>query len=51
LATKKASLKASKGKKLDELRAMPKEFDFYLTYEMAEIDYSAELKPYFPRGL
>lgn len=39
------------GKKLEELRARPKEFDFYLTYEMAEMDYSAEWKLYFPKGL
>lgn len=39
------------GKKLEELRARPKEFDFYLTYEMTEMDYSADWKLYFPKGL
>lgn len=39
------------GKKLDELRARPKAFDFYLTYDMAEKDYSADWRLYFPKGL
>lgn len=39
------------GKKLEELRARPKEFDFYLTYEMTEMEYSADWKLYFPKGL
>lgn len=39
------------GKKLDELRERPKSFDFYLTYDMAEKDYSADWRLYFPKGL
>lgn len=39
------------GKKLDELRERPKAFDFYLTYDMEETDYSADWRLYFPRGL
>jgi len=39
------------GKKLDELRARPKAFDFYLTYDMAQKDYSADWRLYFPKGL
>lgn len=39
------------GKKLDELRERTKEFDFYLTYDMEEKEYSADWRLYFPRGL
>lgn len=39
------------GKQLDELRERPKAFDFYLTYDMEEQDYSADWRLYFPKGL
>jgi len=39
------------GKKLDELRERPKAFDFYLTYDIEEKDYSADWRLYFPKGL
>lgn len=40
-----------RGKKLDELRERAKAFDFYLTYDMEEKDYSADWRLYFPKGL
>ena len=39
------------GKKLEELRERAKAFDFYLTYDMEEKDYSADWRLYFPKGL
>lgn len=39
------------GKKLDELRERPKAFDFYLTYDMQEQEYSPDWRLYFPKGL
>jgi len=39
------------GKKLEELRTRAKEFDFYLTYEIEEKDYSPQWRLYFPKGL
>ncbi|MCJ8166047.1 hypothetical protein MKJ04_14465 [Pontibacter sp. E15-1] len=40
-----------KGKKLEELRSRSKEFDFYLTYEITEKEYSADWKLYYPKGM
>lgn len=39
------------GKKLDELKRRPKVFDFYLTYQIVEKDYSHEWRLYFPKGM
>lgn len=40
-----------KGKKLDELKSRTKEFDFYLTYEIEEKQYSPEWRLFFPKGV
>ncbi|SDY94231.1 type IV toxin-antitoxin system AbiEi family antitoxin domain-containing protein [Hymenobacter psychrophilus] len=40
-----------KGKKIDELKARKKVFNFYLTYEIEVKDYSPEWMLYFPKGL
>lgn len=40
-----------KGKKLEELRGRGKEFIFYLTYEIAEKEYSADWRLYYPKGM
>jgi predicted transcriptional regulator of viral defense system len=39
------------GKRLEDLRKRKKEFNFYLTYEMIEKDYSNDWKLYFPKGM
>lgn len=40
-----------KGKKLEELRGRSKEFNFYLTYEIAEKEYSEDWRLYYPKGM
>lgn len=40
-----------KGKKLIELNKKQSDFDFYLTYEMEEKEYSHEWKLYYPKGM
>jgi predicted transcriptional regulator of viral defense system len=38
-------------KQLEKLHQMPREFDFYLTYEMQDPAYSKEWRLYYPRGM
>jgi hypothetical protein len=38
-------------KKLEVLRKRPMPFNFYLTYEMSETDYSNDWKLYYPKGM
>jgi len=38
-------------KKMEELRSMPRHFDFYLTYEMKDTAYSNEWNLYYPKGM
>lgn len=40
-----------KPSQVDIFRNKPKEFDFYLTYEMQDIAYSEQWKLYYPKGL
>lgn len=39
------------GKKMAELRALPRTLDFYLTYELSDPAYSPEWRLYYPKGM
>ncbi len=42
---------AYRPEQIDLLRGFPREFDFYLTYQIGEREYSKEWKLFYPKGL